>query len=115
MESQKIITSLSVGSNFVEYLLTFLMLLFLGSWSETSGRKKTAILIPIFGMVTTSICLWILQAFPNISTIWVLYMKVLPYSISGNNSLMTMATFSYLSDVCQLSMSLWYSQSKYKS
>lgn len=100
MESQKIVSSLSIGSNFIEYLFTFLTVLFLGSWSDSKGRRKPAILIPILGMLITSICLLILQTFPKISTVWIICIKVLPYSIGGSISLMTMATFNFLGDVC---------------
>lgn len=99
MQSQQIIASLSVVSNFVGGVITCVVLLFLGPWSDSSGRRKPVIIIPIIGMMATSVGLLILQAFPKVSTAWAIYMEVLPLSFGGSNHLLMMATFSYLGDV----------------
>ncbi|XP_077284954.1 putative peptidoglycan muropeptide transporter SLC46 [Arctopsyche grandis] len=100
LESQKIVSSLMVGSGFFAGFITSVLLIFLGPWSDSSGRRKPLIILPIIGILCTSLSMLIIQAFPNVPTVWVIYAEVLPLAIGGNFSMLIMAGFNYLGDVC---------------
>ncbi|XP_077284980.1 proton-coupled folate transporter-like [Arctopsyche grandis] len=100
METQKIVSSLLVGSSFMSGFVTSIIFVFLGPWSDSSGRRKPLIILPIIGMMCSSATLVVLQGFPTISTVWVIYAEVIPLAFTGNFTLLVMASFSYLGDIC---------------
>lgn len=99
LEAQKIVSSLMVVSGFVAGFITSLLLIFLGPWSDKSGRRKPLIILPICGMFFTSLFMLIVQAFPKLSTKWVVLAEILPLALGGNFTMLIMAGFNYLGDV----------------
>lgn len=88
-----------VGSSLIGGFITVLIVLFLGPWSDASGRRKPLIVMPIIGMCLGSVMLFITLFFPNLPTIWVIYAHAMPIAIGGHFSVLGIAAFSYLGDV----------------
>ncbi|XP_059053576.1 proton-coupled folate transporter-like [Achroia grisella] len=98
--SQVVVTNVNVSRSFIGSLISAIVLLFLGPWSDCSGRRKPLLIMPLIGMsiMTTGVLLMII--FPGASTAQVLYTVQIPISLGGNFGLLLAAAFSHIGDVC---------------
>lgn len=98
--SQVVISNVNISRNFVGSLISTVVLLFIGPWSDCSGRRKPLIIMPLLGMcvMTTGVILMII--FPGASSVQVLYVVQIPISLGGNFGLLLAAAFSHVGDVC---------------
>ncbi|KAJ8724425.1 hypothetical protein PYW08_015899 [Mythimna loreyi] len=99
-ESQIVVSGVNVSRSFVGSLIATVVLLFVGPWSDCSGRRKPLLILPLVGMsvMTTGVILMLI--FPGASTVQVLYAVQLPMSLGGNFGLLLAAAFSHIGDVC---------------
>ncbi|KAJ0177811.1 hypothetical protein K1T71_006684 [Dendrolimus kikuchii] len=98
--SQIVVSHVNVSRSFIGCLLSTIVLLFIGPWSDCSGRRKPLLVMPLIGMcvMTTGVILMI--TFPGASTVQVLYMVQIPISLGGNFGLLLAAAFSHVGDIC---------------
>lgn len=98
-QSQMVVSGVNVSRSFIGSLISTVVLLFVGPWSDCSGRRKPLLILPLVGMsvMTTGVLLMLL--FPGASTVQVLYAVQLPMSLGGNFGLLLAAAFSHIGDV----------------
>ncbi|XP_052748697.1 proton-coupled folate transporter-like isoform X2 [Galleria mellonella] len=98
--SQVVVAGVNISRSFIGSLISAIVLLFVGPWSDCSGRRKPLLIMPLVGMtiMTTGVLLMIM--FPGASTIQVLYVVQIPISLGGNFGLLLAAAFSHIGDVC---------------
>ncbi|XP_053605776.1 probable peptidoglycan muropeptide transporter SLC46 [Plodia interpunctella] len=98
--SQMLVSSVNVSRSFVGSLIATVVLLFVGPWSDYSGRRKPLLILPLLGMSVMTTAVLLMLAFPGASTVQVLYAVQIPISLGGNFGLLLAAAFSYIGDVC---------------
>ncbi|KAL0881699.1 hypothetical protein ABMA27_001501 [Loxostege sticticalis] len=98
--SQVVVSGLNVSRSFVGCLLSTMVLMFVGPWSDCSGRRKPLLIMPLLGMTIMTMSVLILLIFPGAPTVVVLYAVQIPISIGGNFGLLSAAAFSHIGDVC---------------
>ncbi|KAM3967133.1 lysosomal proton-coupled steroid conjugate and bile acid symporter SLC46A3 [Aphomia sociella] len=98
--SQVVVAGVNISRSFIGSLLSAIVLLFVGPWSDCSGRRKPLVILPLIGMsiMTTGVLLMI--TFPGATTLQVLYVVQIPISLGGNFGLLLAAAFSHIGDVC---------------
>lgn len=97
--SQEVVSSINVSRSFVGLVLSTIILLFVGPWSDYSGRRKPLLILPLMGMCVMTIGVLLMLTFPGANTIQVLYAVQIPISLGGNFGLLLAASFSYIGDV----------------
>ncbi|XP_047520821.1 proton-coupled folate transporter-like isoform X2 [Pieris napi] len=98
--SQVVVSSVNVSRSFVGSLISTIVLLFVGPWSDCSGRRKPLLILPLLGMCVMTTGLLLMLTFPGASTLQVLYTVQIPISLGGNFGLLLAAAFSHIGDVC---------------
>lgn len=98
-QSQALLSSVNISRSFVGSLISTIVLLFVGPWSDCSGRRKPLLILPLLGMSVMSATVLILLTFPGASTVQVLYAIQIPMSLGGNFGLLLAAAFSHIGDV----------------
>lgn len=99
MASQVVVSSVNVSRSFVGSLISTIVLLFVGPWSDCSGRRKPLLILPLLGMCVMTTGLLLMLTFPGASTVQVLYAVQIPISLGGNFGLLLAAAFSHIGDV----------------
>lgn len=97
--SQVVVSGLNVSRSFVGCLLSTIVLMFVGPWSDCSGRRKPLLILPLLGMCIMTTSVLILLMIPGVSTAIVLYAVQIPISVGGNFGLLSAAAFSHIGDV----------------
>ncbi|CAG9579704.1 unnamed protein product [Danaus chrysippus] len=98
--SQVVVSSINVSRSFVGSLIATMVLLFVGPWSDCSGRRKPLLILPLLGMCVMTTGVLLMLTFPGADTKQVLYMVQIPISMGGNFGLLLAASFSYIGDLC---------------
>ncbi|XP_073952369.1 lysosomal proton-coupled steroid conjugate and bile acid symporter SLC46A3-like isoform X1 [Choristoneura fumiferana] len=98
--SQMVVAGVNISRSFVGSLMATAVLLFVGPWSDCSGRRKPVLILPLVGMCVMTTAVLILVTFPGFSTVQVLYAVQIPMSLGGNFGLMLAAAFCHIGDVC---------------
>ncbi|KAG7310092.1 hypothetical protein JYU34_004631 [Plutella xylostella] len=98
--SQRVVSQVNISRSFVGCLIATVVLLFIGPWSDCSGRRKPLLIMPLLGMSVMSTAVLLLVTFHGASTVQVLYAVQIPMSLGGNFGLLLAAAFSYIGDVC---------------
>lgn len=93
------VANVNVSRSFIGCLLSTVILLFVGPWSDCSGRRKPLLLMSLTGMSVMTTAVLLLLTFPGASTVQVLYAVQIPMSLGGNFGLLLAAAFSHLGDV----------------
>lgn len=94
-----VVSSVNVSRSFIGSLLATVVLLFVGPWSDCSGRRKPLLILPLVGMSVTTSAVLLMLIFPGASTAQVLYSVQVPISLGGNFGLLLAAAFSHIGDV----------------
>lgn len=103
--SQVVVSSINVSRSFVGSLIATIVLLFVGPWSDCSGRRKPLLILPLLGMCVMTTGVLLMLTFPGADTKQVLYMVQIPISMGGNFGLLLAASFSYIGDVSMKNLS----------
>lgn len=100
---QKFVASLYAWKNIVQSLLPAVLLLFLGSWSDRTQRRKPCIILPIFGEAVSSLCFLICTYFYyELSAEYCVLSEAVPPSLTGGWFAMHMAVYSYVSGISNI-------------
>ncbi|XP_045449487.1 proton-coupled folate transporter-like [Melitaea cinxia] len=99
-ESQVIVSGINVSRSFVGLLISTIVLLFVGPWSDCSGRRKPLLILPLLGMCVMTTGVLLMLTFPGATTMQVLYAVQIPISLGGNFGLLLAASFSHIGDLC---------------
>ncbi|RVE43965.1 hypothetical protein evm_011397 [Chilo suppressalis] len=99
-ESQIVVASINISRSFIGSLISTVVLLFVGPWSDCSGRRKPLLIMPLVGMSVMTTGVLLMLIFPGANTAQVLYMVQIPISLGGNFGLLLAAAFSHIGDVC---------------
>ncbi|XP_049871292.1 proton-coupled folate transporter-like isoform X1 [Pectinophora gossypiella] len=102
-DSQRVVSGVNISRSFVGSLIATAVLLFVGPWSDCSGRRKPLLILPLVGMSVMTIGVLLMLTFPGASTVQVLYAVQIPISMGGNFGLLLAAAFSHIGDVCHAS------------
>ncbi|XP_045767417.1 proton-coupled folate transporter-like isoform X1 [Maniola jurtina] len=101
--SQALVSSINVSRSFIGSLISTVVLLFVGPWSDCSGRRKPLLIVPLIGMCVMTTGVLLMLTFPGASTAQVLYVVQIPISMGGNFGLLLAASFSHIGDLCHAS------------
>ncbi|CAK1579385.1 unnamed protein product [Parnassius mnemosyne] len=101
--SQMVVSGVNISRSFVGCLLSTIVLLFVGPWSDCSGKRKPLLIMPLIGMSVMTTGVLLLLTFPGASTVQVLYVVQIPISLGGNFGLLLAASFSHVGDICHAS------------
>ncbi|XP_072929172.1 lysosomal proton-coupled steroid conjugate and bile acid symporter SLC46A3-like [Epargyreus clarus] len=98
--SQMVVSRINISRSFVGSLICSIVLLFVGPWSDCSGRRKPLLILPLVGMSVMTTGVLLLLTFPGATTAQVLYVVQIPISLGGNFGLLLAAAFSHIGDLC---------------
>ncbi|GBP87765.1 hypothetical protein EVAR_28647_1 [Eumeta japonica] len=99
-EIQRLISSIDIWKGILQTLLPSIIIMFLGAWSDRTGRRKLCILMPIFGEILTSINNLInVYFFYEIPVHLTVFLETLFTAATGGWVTMFLGIFSYISDI----------------
>ncbi|VVC97197.1 proton-coupled folate transporter-like [Leptidea sinapis] len=97
---QKLIASVQGWKSVVNTAVPTLLMLFVGAWSDKTGRRKICMLMPIFGEFMTCILNMInTYFFYQVPVEWTVFMEVIFPSLTGGWYTILLGTYSYLGDI----------------
>lgn len=99
-EVQKLIASMQAWKSVIHTAVPTVLMLFIGAWSDKTGKRKICMLVPIFGEFMTCI-LNIMNTyfFYEIPVEWTVFMEVIFPSLTGGWYTMFLGAFSYMGDI----------------
>ncbi|KAM3961920.1 LOW QUALITY PROTEIN: putative peptidoglycan muropeptide transporter SLC46 [Aphomia sociella] len=99
-EVQKLIASVQAWKSVVQTAIPTLLMLFIGAWSDKTGRRKICMLMPIFGEFMTCL-LNIVNTyfFYQVPVELTVLMEVIFPALTGGWYTMILGVFSYLGDI----------------
>lgn len=101
-EVQQLISSIDIWKGVIHTLLPCIIIMFLGSWSDRTGRRKICIFLPIFGELLTSISNIVnVYYFYEIPVHVTIFLEVFFTSVTGGWVTMFLGVFSYISDITE--------------
>ncbi|KAJ2947158.1 hypothetical protein O0L34_g16516 [Tuta absoluta] len=97
---QKLIASVQAWKSVVQAAVPTILMLFMGAWSDKTGRRKICMIMPIIGEISTCV-LNIMNTyfFYQTSVELTVFMEVISPSLTGGWYTMFLGTFSYLGDI----------------
>ncbi|KAI8428705.1 hypothetical protein MSG28_007410 [Choristoneura fumiferana] len=99
-EVQKLIASIDIWKGIIHTALPCVIIMFLGAWSDRTGKRKICILLPIFGELLTSISNLInVYFFYEIPVEVTVFLETTLTSISGGWMTIFIGVFSYITDI----------------
>ncbi|XP_041975985.1 proton-coupled folate transporter-like [Aricia agestis] len=99
-EVQKLIASVQAWKSVVHTSVPTILMLFVGAWSDKTGRRKICLLMPICGELLTCILNMInTYFFYEVSVEWTTFMEVIFPSLTGGWYTMILGAYSYLGDI----------------
>lgn len=99
-EVQKLIASVQAWKSVIHTAIPTILMLFIGAWSDKTGKRKICMLVPIFGEFMTCMLNIINTYFFNeVPVEWTVFMEVMFPSLTGGWYTMFLGTFSYLGDI----------------
>lgn len=99
-EVQTLIASVQAWKSVIHTAIPTILMLFIGAWSDKTGKRKICMLMPVFGEFMTCV-LNIINTyfFYEVNVEWTVVMEVIFPSVTGGWYTMFLGTFSYLGDV----------------
>ncbi|XP_053602302.1 proton-coupled folate transporter-like [Plodia interpunctella] len=99
-EVQKLISSIDIWKSVIHTAIPCVIIMFLGAWSDRTGKRKTVIMLPIFGEIVTSISNLInVYFFYEIPVEITVFLETIFPAITGGWVTMFLGVFSYISDI----------------
>ncbi|XP_072940899.1 lysosomal proton-coupled steroid conjugate and bile acid symporter SLC46A3-like [Epargyreus clarus] len=99
-EVQKLIASIDIWKSVIHTALPCIIIMFLGAWSDRTGKRKLCILLPICGELATSINNIInVYFFYEIPVQVTVFLETIFPAITGSWVTMFLGVFSYISDI----------------
>ncbi|CAH0407600.1 unnamed protein product [Chilo suppressalis] len=97
---QQLIASIDIWKTIIHTGLPCLMIMFLGAWSDRTGKRKIIILLPVIGELITSISNIInVYFFYEIPVEVTVFLETVFPAITGGWVTMFLGVFSYISDI----------------
>jgi MFS transporter, PCFT/HCP family, solute carrier family 46, member 3 len=99
-EVQQLIASIDIWRSVIHTGLPCIIIMFLGAWSDRTGKRKICILLPIIGELLTSVSNLInVYFFYEISVEMTVFLETVFPAITGGWVTMFLGVFSYISDI----------------
>lgn len=99
-EVQALIASIDIWKGVIHTALPCMIIMFLGAWSDRTGKRKICILLPIIGELLTSISNLInVYFFYEIPVEITVFLETFFPAITGGWVTMFLGVFSYISDI----------------
>ncbi|KAI5645164.1 major facilitator superfamily domain-containing protein [Phthorimaea operculella] len=99
-EIQKLIASIDIWRGVLKTAIPCVMIMFLGAWSDRTGKRKLCIMLPVFGELLTSInnliCVYFFYEIPVEATV---FMETIFVACTGGWVTMFLGVYSYISDI----------------
>lgn len=97
---QQLVTSMTMWQSVIQHTIPCIFVIFIGSWSDRTRRRKPVLLLPIFGelvrVLGLLVCVFYFYELPmEIAGL----VESVPSSITGGWMIMFMGVFTYISDV----------------
>lgn len=97
---QELISSIDIWKGVIQTVLPCIIIMFLGAWSDRTGKRKICIMLPIYGELLTSLNnLLNVYFFYEIPVQYTVFLETLFPSITGGWVTMFLGVFSYISDI----------------
>ncbi|XP_013184501.2 proton-coupled folate transporter [Amyelois transitella] len=99
-EVQKLISSIDIWKSVIHTAIPCIIIMFLGAWSDRTGKRKIVIMLPIMGEIVTSISNLInVYFFYEIPVEVTVFLETIFPAITGGWVTMFLGVFSYISDI----------------
>lgn len=99
-EVQQLISSIDIWKGVIQTALPCIIIMFLGAWSDRTGKRKICIMLPIYGEVLTSLNNLVnVYFFYEIPVQITVFLETLFPAITGGWVTMFLGVFSYISDI----------------
>lgn len=99
-EVQKLISSIDIWKGIIHTALPCIIIMFLGSWSDRTGKRKLIILLPIYGEVLASLNNLVnVYFFYEIPVQITVFLETFFPAVTGGWVTMFLGVFSYISDI----------------
>lgn len=97
---QELVTDMLIWQSIIQHTVPCVFIVFIGSWSDRTRRRKPVLLLPVFGelvrVLGLLVCVYYFYELPmEIAGL----VESLPSSFTGGWMTMFMAVFTYISDV----------------
>lgn len=97
---QQLISSIDIWKGVIQTALPCIIIMFLGAWSDRTGKRKICIMLPIYGEVLTSLNNLVnVYFFYEIPVEITVFLETLFPAITGGWVTMFLGVFSYISDI----------------
>ncbi|XP_045469577.1 solute carrier family 46 member 3-like [Harmonia axyridis] len=101
-EVQKLVSQMTTIKMIIVGSYPTLLMLFVGSWSDRHGRRKPLILMPIFGDLVSTICLYFCAYyFLDLSIEWTMMAETIPFALCGTWTCEFLGLYTYVSGLCK--------------
>ncbi|XP_050538927.1 proton-coupled folate transporter-like [Daktulosphaira vitifoliae] len=102
---QDLVTTMIMWQSIIQHTIPCLFVVFIGSWSDRTNKRKPILLLPIIGELTRTlgliVCVYYFYELPmEVAGL----VESVPSSLSGGWMIMFMAVFTYISDVTTVKM-----------
>lgn len=99
-EVQTLISSIDIWKSIIHTGLPCILIMFLGAWSDRTGKRKLCIMLPIFGEIATSVNNLVnVYFFYEIPVQVTVFLETFFTAITGGWVTMFLGVFSYISDI----------------
>lgn len=99
-EVQKLIASVQAWKSVIHTAVPTILMLFIGAWSDKTGKRKICMLLPIFGeFMTCLLNMMNTYFFYEVPVELTVFMEVIFPSLTGGWYTMLLGTYSYLGDI----------------
>ncbi|VVC29230.1 Major facilitator superfamily,Major facilitator superfamily domain [Cinara cedri] len=102
---QELVTDMTMWQSIIQHTVPCIFVVFIGSWSDRTRRRKPVLLLPICGelvrVLGLLVCVYYFYELPmEVAGL----VESLPSSLTGGWMIMFMAVFTYISDVTTVKM-----------
>ncbi|CAH2235030.1 proton-coupled folate transporter-like [Pararge aegeria] len=102
-EAQTMVAYMTTWTQPIQSGIPAIAILFIGSWSDSTGNRKALMLIPVFGELISSLGLILANYYFLEWPLWVTgLIEALPSAFAGGISIALMGSYSYIADVTTL-------------
>ncbi|GBP81211.1 hypothetical protein EVAR_58049_1 [Eumeta japonica] len=97
---QELISSIDIWKGVIHMALPCIIIIFLGAWSDRTGKRKICILMPIFGEILTAVNNLVnVYFFYEIPVHVTIFLETFFTAITGSFVTLYLGVFSYISDI----------------
>lgn len=101
---QELVTDMTIWQSVIQHTIPSIFVIFIGSWSDRTGKRKPVLLLPIIGelvrVLGLLICVYYFYELPmEVAGL----VESLPSSLTGGWMIMFLAVFTYIADVTTVS------------